>query len=112
MNWRQLLALVACVSLIVITGSALAEEVTVIRCYPRPQGHLPQAAEVYSGALAQQLVDALAPRNHLPPISSIVIERRGPDVAVVILSGAMACPIPVERGDWEAARRTVLGLGA
>lgn len=94
--------------LIVLAGSALADNV-IVRCYPRPAGDFPPEAVVYSGGIALALLDTLLPEHHLPPLQSLAAERRGPDVVVLLLSGVMVCPLPVDRQDWEEALRKVLG---
>lgn len=105
-------ALIAATLLIVLAASAIAGDTRPVRCYPRPTGTLPASAVMYSGPVAQDLLDAVAPSSNLPPMQALVAMERGPDVVVVLLSGVMACPLPVDRQAWEAARRKVLGRGA
>lgn len=83
-----------------------------ITCFPAPDGPLPSDAERYEAALAERFLDALSHGGRFPLDTSGVVAWPRPDgmVAVIILRGSFACPMLVPHGDYEAARRTALGV--
>ena len=117
MTWRQLLALIAGVLLIVAAGAAMAQG--GFACFAIPAGAPPPNATFYYGALSDQLLEGLARREDVTALpgpgqwmdvfNGLAVESRGLDTVVVLLRGAQACPIMVPRGAWEAVKRTVLG---
>lgn len=94
---------------LLITGAAHAETRN-FTCYPKPHGEPPSSAVMYSGALATDILDELfSAESKLPTAKSLITMRRGDQIVVVLLNDAFACPLPVDRDQWDAALRKVLG---
>ena len=91
--------------------AAAHAETKTFTCYPRPHDSPPPAAVTYSGTLAKEiLAELFSAESHLPTMNSLMTLSHGDTIVVLLLNDSFACPLPVDRGEWEAALRKVLGL--